>query len=483
MRDIIQDALTATRESKQIEFKIGFDPSSAGEWCEIVKDVVALANSGGGIIVFGLDSSGIPHGTDVAAICAIDPADISNKLSKYIGTVPIGVSVCDLEKAGARLAAFVVVDAETPVVFQKPGTYDIGGGKQKTAFSAGTIYFRHSAKSEPGTSDDIRRAIETRVNSLRKAWMHGVKKVVQAPRGAQVIVAVPSNQTVNSSHSASHRAVRVVTDPQAPAVHLTRDKTIAADAFVYEEISDGIFDEINNVIDANQLLAEGQQKFFLGPSIYYRIYAERKHVLQSDDAVLLLLRSAVFDFYAPCLYWVWRLPEKVVADWLAEIFLRPHYRATPFLMHFAILLGGEFSEWLWQAWDRKWNGYSQPPQFYRSFQAARVEAEKFGPLLTLTKTRDQTRIEVAEESPISVSELLANPKRAEELLSKVCMKEFRLQGINEGMRVVARILDVFAYGEEVRRHAETIRGLVLETVGDREPSESGVADDASGGGQ
>jgi hypothetical protein len=149
MRDIITDAMAATRESKQIEFKIEFDPSSAGEWCEIVKDIVALANSGGGIIVFGLDNSGNPHGTDVSAVRAIDPADISNKLSKYIGTVPLGVSVCDLNKADQELAAFVVEDAQTPVVFQRPGTYDIGGGKQKTAFSVGTVYLGMQPRVNP----------------------------------------------------------------------------------------------------------------------------------------------------------------------------------------------------------------------------------------------------------------------------------------------------------------------------------------------
>lgn len=41
-------ALTAKRESKHIEFKEGFNPSEARDWCEIIKDIVAMANSGGG---------------------------------------------------------------------------------------------------------------------------------------------------------------------------------------------------------------------------------------------------------------------------------------------------------------------------------------------------------------------------------------------------------------------------------------------------
>jgi len=43
---------------------------------------------------------------------------------------------------------------------------------------------------------------------------------------------------------------------------------------LHEELSDGLFDEINNVIEANTLLSGGKDAFFLGESIYYRIYAE-----------------------------------------------------------------------------------------------------------------------------------------------------------------------------------------------------------------
>jgi Schlafen, AlbA_2 len=470
MRDIRQDAITAIRESKQIEFKLRFDPSTAGEWCEIVKDIVAIANTGGGIIVFGLDSQGTPVGTVVDPICAIDPADISNKLSKYIGTTEINVSVCELEKAGVKLAAFLIESAETPVVFQKPGTYDIGGGKQKTAFSVGTVYFRHGAKSEPGTSDDIRKVLDSRVSSLRKTWMQGLKKVVQAPRGAQVIIAAPTNGAVNPAGPASRLDVRAVKDPRAPALTLTRDKSIATGTFIHEQISDSIFEEINNVMDANRVLAEGQQKFLLGLSVYYRVYADRKHV--QEDNFPLLLRTAIFDFYAPCLYWVCRLPENIVANLVAETYLFPRHNSTQFLINVAILFGEEFASWLGQAWDRRWKGHSQPPQSYWSFQTKRSDSEKLGPQQALTKTRAETQIEIIGEPPIRVAELMANNKVTEELLSKVCMKEFRLQGKNEGMRALARNLDVLAYGREIGCEGGRILKLVREIVGNREPHEA-----------
>src|SRR5271154_1771428 len=99
MRKMVEKALTARRESKFIEFKQGFDTNSGAEWCEVIKDFVAIANSGGGIIVFGLGSTGEPVATDIRKIAALDPADVSNKIGAYIGSSDFDVSIVDLVKS------------------------------------------------------------------------------------------------------------------------------------------------------------------------------------------------------------------------------------------------------------------------------------------------------------------------------------------------------------------------------------------------
>jgi hypothetical protein len=87
----------------------------------------------------------------------------------------------------------------------------------------------------------------------------------------------------------------VVNDLKAVPVRLTRDRSVASGYFIHEEISDGIFDEINNVIDANRALARGQQHFLLGQLIYYRIYAERQHVIQRVEEAAHPLAKAIAD--------------------------------------------------------------------------------------------------------------------------------------------------------------------------------------------
>lgn len=55
MEKIIEIALIANSETAEIEFKEYFDLTSAQDWCEIVKDIISIANTDGGIIIFGLD--------------------------------------------------------------------------------------------------------------------------------------------------------------------------------------------------------------------------------------------------------------------------------------------------------------------------------------------------------------------------------------------------------------------------------------------
>ena len=55
----------AANERRQVDFKGAFDTGQAGDWCEVIKDIVAMANSGGGALVIGVKNDGTPSGYDV----------------------------------------------------------------------------------------------------------------------------------------------------------------------------------------------------------------------------------------------------------------------------------------------------------------------------------------------------------------------------------------------------------------------------------
>src|SRR5258707_670447 len=134
-RDLLAEALAATRASRRIEFIGAFSPETPGSWCELVKDIVAIANSGGGVIVVGVDDAGEPTGWDPTPLLSVDPADVVNRIAKQVGEQFDELEISEAEKGGRRLA-IVAVGTRTgsPLVFEKPGIYTDEAGHQKTVF-------------------------------------------------------------------------------------------------------------------------------------------------------------------------------------------------------------------------------------------------------------------------------------------------------------------------------------------------------------
>ncbi|SRR6266581_3756797 len=214
---MIDDALTASHESAIVDFKREFHASSPSDWCELIKDIVAMANSGGGLILIGVNDDGTSSGCDISSALDMDPADITNRIYKYTDVQFAGFEVAELQRNGQPVAALAISRVSfVPIAFTKPGTYPIEGGRQKTAFSAGTVYFRHGAKSEPCSSEDLRQFIEQEIAIRREAWLGNIRKVVEAPPGSQVAVVPPSGTPSTIDPSGTH--IRLVDDPSAPAL-------------------------------------------------------------------------------------------------------------------------------------------------------------------------------------------------------------------------------------------------------------------------
>lgn len=223
-KNLLARAEVASRESKYVDFKQECDTASPAVWCELIKDIVAFANSGGGIIIFGIADDGSHADIDVSHILAHDAADITNRIARYTNYQFSELEIVEIVRGGKRYPAFLISASDIPIVFTKPGTYPIEGGKQKSAFAQGTVYFRHGAKSEPGNRDDLQIWRDREVARTKKSWLSGIRKVVQAPKGYAVSV-VPQLPTVGSP------TVSITADPTAPKVFLSN----AQELFPYRQ--------------------------------------------------------------------------------------------------------------------------------------------------------------------------------------------------------------------------------------------------------
>ena len=209
--------LAAKRESRAVEFKEQFIPTDAKQCLEVLKDIVAIANSGGGALGIGVNNAGEACGTDVSAVLDFDHAKYCDLIRKYTLQNYCDFDVIEAEKDGRRVAVFVINPPDVPLVFEKPGTYAVENNRQQTAFGQGTVYFRHGAKSETGTGEDLRKFMEQRIREMQDQLMKGLRKVAVSPRGSQLEVVPAKGILVTGTPIGGNNAVpvRITNDPHA----------------------------------------------------------------------------------------------------------------------------------------------------------------------------------------------------------------------------------------------------------------------------
>ena len=152
---LLAKAEAATRSSKYVALTDEVD----------LRDVVALANVGGGVIV------------------TRTPPDLHAIRTK--------LGFDDLELHGAALV--VGPATEAPLALDTEGAF-----------------FRHGGRSRPATSDDLRRFMERRVAAVKRRLAADIKRVITAPEGSEIVA------IERAEDDQGERVIRITTDQHAP---------------------------------------------------------------------------------------------------------------------------------------------------------------------------------------------------------------------------------------------------------------------------
>ncbi len=191
-------AAEAKRSSKRVELVERFDSQAPGVWLELVRDVAAVANSGGGVVVLSGD---------------VEEEQLHEELARYAEPEFEAFELYDITRTGRRATAIVVEGvANTPLAFARTGRYRSIDGDEHVAFARGGLYFRHGAKSEPATGADVRDFIKRQLDATRSQWLANIRQVMHAPDGAEVAVI----ETAERDDEGRPTLIRLTTDPHAP---------------------------------------------------------------------------------------------------------------------------------------------------------------------------------------------------------------------------------------------------------------------------
>jgi len=464
---LIARLLRSKPEGKHVEWKqscpIGPNVTKRTKY-RVVKALVSFANTAGGFVICGVAPSGQWTGLDEEDLTHVDPAKLSELINGVIAPEIPHLNYREIQHDGKLFIVLHTPPSKNmPHVTTKEVSEKLGSGARHTLIMPKAVYCRFGAKSDLATPASYQQIISKRTEFLRDELLRRIREV-------PVPVPVPSKSAPALGPGTALRVTRITDDPSAPAVRLTHKRSEASGIFVHEELADGLFDKINNVLEANRLLARGQNRFFFGDSLYYRVYAERQHVEGDTELFEMLATTALRDLYAPGLFWLNNLEDAKCAQQLFSLYCNPKNPNVHYLLRIASLFGREFSRWLFGLWQEEWRNHPQPPDFYWTFQKMLNRKDTNDPVLIALRSKPDTKFAFPDaDPPLTYGTLLESPPHAAKLLSHACMREFEQ---DHRFRSPARQLDFLAYGLALVKRGAKIAPIVIDLVQKRDDHEN-----------
>ena len=186
-------------EGKNQDYKVTFDVSSEKTKVDLVKNIVAIANSGGGRIIVGRDETRKP-GIDKAVTLVLDSARLCDFTERYI--VPARIELAHETtqlRNGKYIHVIEMAPAQYPIVMSRQGDWKGADSKKdRPLFLKGDIWTRHSSKTERVTSQDIQSWIEDVKQQEREALLERITMLANLPEGATIEVVTSEGETIDS---------------------------------------------------------------------------------------------------------------------------------------------------------------------------------------------------------------------------------------------------------------------------------------------
>lgn len=179
-------------KSNSVDLKVMCDATNPSAMLELIKDLVAIANSGGGKIRIGATETSQP-GVPESTVRALDSARIGDQVNKHIAPAKAKVSHEVIPTDDAKFVVELSIDTcgKYPYVFSKHGQHP-SAPELGTTFREGDIYVRHGAKSERATYEDIVAIIERAVASNRDEILRRIDQLARLPDGYIPVFQTPA---------------------------------------------------------------------------------------------------------------------------------------------------------------------------------------------------------------------------------------------------------------------------------------------------
>lgn len=455
--DALLAALKAERrEGRYLEWKqelpYGASASRRAKF-RFVRAIAAFANTDGGFVVCGVSPGGEWIGIEPSLLRLWDLADITTILGTCLVPEIADLSITVLEDGGRRFPVLHVASSpQMPHVTIKE-EFDLHGeGKREVFLARHAVYCRYVARCEPADPTHFERIIKRRTDWLKSEVMRRVKEVE--------VPLFTARSARRAAAAGTPAEVRVTDNPDAPEVRLTRGTPGSGTALVHERLSEGLFNDVNNVLKAAAQMSGDRDALTLTPEVYYRVYRDR-HAVQLDPTLAGQLACAALSQYAPCAEWLLALGQEEVARILRHSLTtlgEPAIRGT---LRLLVLAGPEGVAWM-RAWlQERFGPVPQPPNYHFTFNKVQAAWPDARLLNEASQTSAGSTFVFPDGKNLKLEDLLSSEELAQDALTEACAC---VHLGHKDYKSYCRQLDIIAYADRLRQHMRAVVPLLSEAA-------------------
>ena len=198
-------------ETTSCDLKTSFDGSNRS-WVNIAKDIVAMSNSGGGIIVFGVDDDGRRVGLEEPLLSLMDPARINGKIEPRAPGARVDSSYFETTYYRLRYGFLCIHPQDDLIVFEREWGYHKPNGQYRTVIREGVLYARGVGETRPARQADVTYILRRLIETASKALLARIEQIATVPLDSEIVAVAAGSggrgiRLVDTTHGLPVRVV------------------------------------------------------------------------------------------------------------------------------------------------------------------------------------------------------------------------------------------------------------------------------------
>lgn len=277
--------LPASRsERPDFELKLTFDDSTRG-WAELLKDIVSMANFGGGLICFGIDNNGEKAGLHTSLLSKLDPAQVSNKITSK-SAARIETNYHEVAQGDLLLGFLIVRSSGQLVVFDHDGDFADSERRQNKAFQKGVVYTRRPGGNIAASQRDLDLLVERVVGDRTRIFLSRIERIANLPPDSDLVATDPASKGAGYLLSPDGKGIPVTFQQPDESTTALPIREILTASVPFRSINAEV---INHV----RLWKQADRNHRVSRETLTKWYLQRDQLAFDEDAAELCLVSAL----------------------------------------------------------------------------------------------------------------------------------------------------------------------------------------------